>query len=207
MKKTLSTIQGLMRFGKVVSILVLTFSIIGMVGALIGGVAFYLEGDMIIETVISELELGELGEDMGMVLTKEAVIYTMIVTFIACLTELIIANQSKKYFKFELKEGTPFTFEGAKKLKKVGILAIILPIVMGIVVFAVEIIMLSANPESILGDITYTASIGTGIMMLIFSLIFKHGAELNDVQKQANLERENMEKKLKESNERNRYYY
>ena len=55
MKKTLRTIQGLMRFGKVVSILVLIFSIIGMVGALIGGVVFYLEGDMIIETAISEL--------------------------------------------------------------------------------------------------------------------------------------------------------
>lgn len=207
MKKTLGTIQSLMKLSKAISILVLICSIIGMVGALIGGIVFYLEGDMIIETAIGELELGELGEDMEMMLTKEAVIYTMIVAFIACLTELIIANQSKKYFKFEIKEGTPFTFEGAKKLKKVGILAIILPIVMGIVVFAVEIIMLSANPESILGDITYTASIGTGIMMLIFSLIFKHGAELNEVQKKANLERENMEKKLKESNERNRYYY
>lgn len=207
MKKTLGTIQSLMKLGKAISILVIIFSVIGMIGALIAGVVFYIEGDLIIETAIGELELGELGEDIEVMLTKESLIYMMVVAFVACLTEIIIASESKKYFKFEIKEGTPFTFEGAKKLKKVGILAIVLPIVMGIVLFAVEVVISALNPEVNLGDTAFTVSIGTGIMMLIFSLIFKHGAELNEVQKKANLEKEDMEKKLQKRSERNQYYY
>ncbi len=207
MKKTLGTIQSLMKLGKAISILVIIFSVLGMIGALIGGIVFSIEGDMIIETVMKELELGELGEDVQMMLTKEAVVFAMIITFVSCLTEIIIASESKKYFKFEIKEGTPFTFEGAKKLKKVGILAIVLPIVMGIVLFAVEIVMVAQNPNVNLGDVTFTINIGTGVMMLIFALIFKHGAELNEVQKKANVERDEMERKLQKRSERNQYYY
>ncbi len=213
MKKTLGTIQGLMRLGRVLSIVVLVFSIIGMVGCAIGGVALYATGDMVIETEEGNITLGEVVYD-ELMLTIEMVYFVIIVAFIACMTEVIICDRMAKYFKFELNEGTPFTFEGAKKLKKVGILAIVLPIVMELVAGVIGIILLANIPEvapEVAGtgstEITFVSSLGTGVMMLLFALIFKHGAELNEAQKKANMEKDALEKKVESAKERRGYYY
>ena len=212
MKKTLSTIQGLMRLGRVLTIITLVFSIIGMVGCAVGGVALYATGDLIIETEQGDITLGELVYDETMA-TMEMFYFVIIVAFLACMTEVIISDRMAKYFKFELSEGTPFTFEGAKKLKKVGILAIVLPIVVEIVAAVIAVFLLANVPEALPAteststEITYASSLGTGVMMLIFSLIFKHGAELNEAQKKANMENDALAKKAEQATQRRGYYY
>lgn len=212
MKKTLSTIQGLMRLGRVLTIITLVFSIIGMVGCAVGGVALYATGDLIIETEQGDITLGELVYDETMA-TMEMFYFVIIVAFLACMTEVIISDRMAKYFKFELSEGTPFTFEGAKKLKKVGILAIVLPIVVEIVAAVIAVFLLANVPEALPAteststEITYASSLGTGVMMLIFSLIFKHGAELNEAQKKANMEKDALAKKAEQATQRRGYYY
>ena len=45
MKKTLGTIQSIMKVGRVISIVVLVFAIIGMVGSLIGGICVFAVGE------------------------------------------------------------------------------------------------------------------------------------------------------------------
>ncbi|MBQ8177714.1 MAG: hypothetical protein IJ033_00840 [Clostridia bacterium] len=212
MKKTLSTIQGLMRLGRVLTIITLVFSIIGMVGCAVGGVALYATGDLIIETEQGDITLGEFVYDETMA-TMEMLYFVIIVAFFACMTEVIISDRMAKYFKFELSEGTPFTFEGAKKLKKVGILAIVLPIVVEIVAAVIAVFLLANVPEALPAteststEITYASSLGTGVMMLIFSLIFKHGAELNEAQKKANMEKDALAKKAEQATQRRGYYY
>jgi len=202
MKKTLKSIQGLMKLGRVLSIIMLVFAIIGMVGCAIGAVSLYLTEDMVIETEEGDITLGEVMLD-EITPTIESVYYLMIVGFLACLTEVIICDRTAKYFKFELSEGTPFTFEGAKKLKKLGILTIVIPIILGIIMFGVSLVLSIENPDLILNEATYGVSISPGLMMLVFALIFKHGAELNDEQKKS---REEVAKIKKRAEEANRWY-
>ena len=95
-----------------------------------------------------------------------------------------------------------------------GILAIVLPIVMELVAGVIGIILLANIPEvapEVAGtgstEITFASSLGTGVMMLLFALIFKHGAELNEAQKKANMEKDALEKKVESAKERRGYYY
>lgn len=211
MKKTLGTIQNIMKIGRVISIIVLVCAIIGMVGSLIGGICVYAMGEEIISEKVemedgTEITIGELVFD-EFIPGLEAVYVIMIGAFIACLVEVIISDRAQKYFKFEIKEGTPFTFEGAKKLKNFGIVAIVLPLVGSIITEGVIIALSMANPEALMGEISFTASIGTGVMAILIALVFKHGAELNEVQKKANLEKEALQKKQKQLEERRNYYY
>lgn len=211
MKKTLGTIQTIMKIGRAISIIVLVCAIIGMVGSLIGGVCVYAMGEEIINEKIemedgTEITFGELVFDEYLP-GIEAVYAMMIGAFIACLVEVIISDRAQKYFKFEIKEGTPFTFDGAKKLKNFGIVAIVLPIVGSILTEGAIMALSMLNPEALLGDIAFTSSIGTGVMAILIALVFKHGAELNEVQKQANKEKEALEKKAKKLEERRGYYF
>lgn len=211
MKKTLGTIQTIMKIGRAISIIVLVCAIIGMVGSLIGGVCVYAMGEEIINEKIemedgTEITFGELVFDEYLP-GIEAVYAMMIGAFIACLVEVIISDRAQKYFKFEIKEGTPFTFDGARKLKNFGIVAIVLPIVGSIITEGAIIALSILNPEALFGDIAFTSSIGTGVMAILIALVFKHGAELNEVQKQANKEKEALQKKQKQLEERRNYYY
>ncbi len=208
MKKTLGRIQGLMKFGRVISIIVLVCAVLGMIGCAIGGVALYATSDVAIEALdgSGSTTVGELVTDETMV-SMEFVYYALIVAFLVCMTEVIISDRIAKYFKFEINEGTPFTFEGAKKLKKVGILAIILPIIVEIISLVGAMILLANTPELITDssstEITYASSIGMGIVILLFALIFKHGAELNEAQKTVTQQKDALSQKL----EQRRNYY
>lgn len=206
MKKTLGTIQGLMRFGKVISVIVLAFSIICLICCVLGGVIFITMGDEVVETEEGEKTLIEsfFSEETP---TVEALYYLLAVGIVASIIEIVLSDRAKKYFKFELKEGTPFTLEGAKKLKNFGVLAVVLPLVAGVAVFVIDVLLVLSRADLNLGTVSFAGSIGTGIFALVMALVFKHGAELNEVQKKANLEKEQLQKKLNKASERRNSYY
>lgn len=207
MNKTLNSIQKISKIGKVISIIVLVCAIIGMVCCAIAATVLITMGNVIIETpeiremfenAMNETDLS--AKEFAMELNRIAAI--VIVGFISCLAEVILSNGAVKYFKFELAEGTPFTFAGAKKLKKLGILNIVLSVVCAIIAtFVVEIVF---NRSVLFGsdsvNINYYSSIGVGIMMLIFALIFKHGAEIVEKQKSTQVQ-------APQTIDRNGFYY
>lgn len=185
--KSLNTIQRLMKIARVIATIVLVFSIIGMVGCAVGGVALYLTKDMDIGAI--ELEEGvtvgdtTLDEDTP---TIEALYFSFIAAFIACVIEVILSDRARRYFKFAIKEGTPFTYDGAKRLKNLGILYIVLAVVASIVEAVVYFVFIATFGDVInLSEATYGISIGTGVMMLIFAVVFKHGAEMYYVKDKA----------------------
>lgn len=176
MEKTLKKIQGFAKLGKILSRIVFVFCIVGIVFCLIGiaGVAFLPEEVMV--GSVSITGVATVSEEV----TKGMVYAALAAIIVACIGELIVSARAVSYFKYELETGTPFTLKGAKKLKNLGILSIVLPIVFMIlseVVFMVVASELSGISEFNLHE---TVSIGSGIGMILVSLILKYGAELTE---------------------------
>lgn len=81
-----------------------------------------------------------------------------------------------RYFRQEQAEGTPFTHNGAAQIKRLGIRTIVLPLVAAILsaVFY-EVFGLS---QSVKTDWDNLTSVSLGIVLILASLIFRYGAEL-----------------------------
>ena len=89
-------------------------------------------------------------------------------------TESILLTFAYRYLKTEQAEGTPFTENGAAQLRRLSIRFIYMPIV-AIVIVAVITVFLGVERS---GDISNLLSVGTGIVLIMASLIFRYGAEL-----------------------------
>ena len=174
--KTLKTLQTLSKIGRVLSTIVFVFCIVGAIGCAIGivGLAFIPEegfklGDMTIKGLV---EKGELS-----VSTCYA---AMAMGIIACVCEAVLAKFAERYFKNGLAAGTPFTFDGAKELMRLGVLAICIPVGASILCGICYGIFTIAMKD--VGEIVAHGggSIGLGVMMIVGSLLCKHGAEVSE---------------------------
>ena len=79
-----------------------------------------------------------------------------------------------RYLKAELADGTPFTERGAEQLKKLGIRCICIPVT-AIAVAASAAALLGVQGIDIISDLP---GVITGIVLILISLIFRYGAEL-----------------------------
>ena len=78
-----------------------------------------------------------------------------------------------RYFRQEQLDGTPFTTGGADRIRSLGIRTIVLPLV-AVILSAVICQMLGA-PQPDQGN---AFSVSTGIVLILASLIFRYGAQL-----------------------------
>ena len=78
------------------------------------------------------------------------------------------------YLKSELADGTPFTEKGAEKLKKIGIRFIYIPII-AIAVSEAVALSLGVKVGLVFGNF---GSVATGVVLILVSLVFGYGAEL-----------------------------
>lgn len=172
MMKSLQTVQKTFHVFQILAKIAFVFSIVGAsicaVGALCavtwytGGQAFDLFGEPITFFV------GEEGmKEMMAVLLPDLVNLT---------TEAILLSFAVQYFKIEQAEGTPFTENGANLIRKLGIRCIYMPIV-AVVIASVITVCLGAERD---GDISNLPSLVTGIVLILASLIFQYGAELEE---------------------------
>ena len=178
--KTLDTIQKISKAGKIISKIIFIFCVVGFVGCAIGIVSLALipEGieldGMTIEAFIeknSEVSLG----------TCYAV---MSASMIICIGEAVLCKIAEGYFKNELAAGTPFTFDGAKEMIRLGIFAICIPLGTNIIAAIVYAIMRAVLKDVVPYDIGGFSSIGLGIMFIIAGLLCRHGAEISEEKKQ-----------------------
>ena len=167
--KTLQTIQKTFRVFQILAKIAFVFSVIGAsfcaVGALCavvwytGGQVFTLFGEPV--TVFAS------GEGVNQALA------VLLSDLILLVTEAILLGFAGGYFKTEQTEGTPFTENGANLMKKLGIRCIWMPIV-SIVIAAVINTCLGVKG----GDVSNLPSVITGVVLILASLIFRYGAEL-----------------------------
>lgn len=173
--KSLNTIQTLAKVGKIFSKIIYICCIVGFAGCAVSTLAMLVGaetlkiGGVTIESFLkTEAGIGE-----GTIPAAIAV------GMILCVGEFFVSRMSYRYFDNELKVGTPFTYEGARKLMQLGISAIWIPIVSSILAeIAQGVIAQFAETEKL--SLDGFDSAGTGIMLIIGALLCRYGAEVRE---------------------------
>ena len=170
--KSLQTVQKTFRVFQVLTKIAFIFSVVGAsicaVGALCavtwynGGEVFSLFGEPV--TIFAS------GKGLNQTL---AVLLSDLVYLTA---DAILLAFAGRYFKAEQAEGTPFTENGANLIRKLGIRCIWMPIV-AIVIASVITVCLGVEES---GDVSNLPSVVTGVVLILASLIFRYGAELEE---------------------------
>ena len=168
--KTLQTIQKTFRVLQILAKVAMILAIVGAsfcaVGVLCcaawrsGGQVFSLFG----EPIAFFSEVGDLNQMQARLLAD----------LVFLITDAILLGFAERYFKAEQAEGTPFTERGANLVQRLGIRCIWMPIV-SIVIASVIAACLGAKVS---GDVDNLPSMITGIVLILASLIFRYGAEL-----------------------------
>ena len=172
--KTLNTIQTISRIGKIISKIVFILSLVGGIGCIVGILCLALipEGLKLGGVTIQGLIENEAALSSG------AVYAAMAVGAILCAGEAVLSKLANNYFTHELAAGTPFTFDGAKEMIRLGICTIAIPIgtaVVAGIVYGILNAIFHSSPEL---DLSNSFSVGLGVMFIITGLICRHGAEV-----------------------------
>lgn len=173
--KTLKTLQLIAKIGRILSTVVFICCIVGAALSALGIVCLAVipEGFQIGEVTIR----GLVEQKAGVSLTT--CYMTMAQAVIFCAGEAVLAKFAELYFKNELKAGTPFTFDGAKELMRLGILAICISVGTAMITGLVYLIFKAVTKDIAEPSFQNGASVGIGVMMIVGSLLCKHGAEVS----------------------------
>ena len=108
----------------------------------------------------------------GANLTIKQTIGACAVGLVYCISSVLTSKWHMDYFLMEQKEGTPFTADGAKAFRTLGIVNIVVPFVAVIIASILESIF--KCPHEVRPDLSF----GLGIAMILLSYVFAYGAEL-----------------------------
>lgn len=172
--KTLNTIQTLSKIGKILCKIIFIFCLIGFIGCIVGiiGLALIPNGLNIGGTTIHGIV--EKSPEISL-----STCYTaMAAGVVLCAGEAVLCKIAEHYFKNELEAGTPFTFEGAKELIRLGIFTICIPIATSIISGIVCAVMTAVFGKVYDFEFGKFISIGLGIMFIISGLLCRYGAEI-----------------------------
>ena len=175
--KSLKILQTFAKIGKILSTIVFILSVV------VGG--FCIAG-LLSLAVFPEGGFKLLGTTIRGLVEKEAdislpTLYAALTGgMIMCAGEAVVAKFAERYFKNELAAGTPFTFDGAKELMRLGILAICVStgtLILAAIVYGIFRVTAEnvAKPE-----LDNSASVIIGVMMIVGSYLCRHGAEVSD---------------------------
>ena len=176
MSKTLNTIQTISKVLKVISMIVFVASIVGAIICAIGSICIFAIKDI----SVGEMTITSLIEDAGTSFAEG--VLAMITASISCIGAAILAKFAHTYFTHELEAGTPFTYDGAKELKRLGIMWIACPLIISLlssVAFAVYQMFDSSLTS--FTDYGVSVDLSVGILLIIMSIIFEHGAEREEI--------------------------
>lgn len=167
MTKTLKTIQTIMKVGRIIAKILLVLFIIGAVLSLIGFLLLIAGVDTLVGFITeanAEVDIGDC-------------YFNCIWGCISGVANAVLAWLAIKYFNQELSVGTPFTFDGAKELFRLGIIN--LSVVLGLSVMQTLIYGIIWIYFPTIETSNTEFSFSAGLLMLILSLVFKHGAEIS----------------------------
>lgn len=171
--KTLNYIQTLSKIGKILSKIVCICCAVGFIGSAVGAAAMLVGrhaakiGGVTLHSIL-QTEAG---------ITEGTIWAAISAGMILSVGEFFISRMAYRYFDNELTAGTPFTSEGAKELKHLGVSSVWISIVsVALAQGGQEVIAhFAENVETVSLDVFDSAAMG--IMFIIVSLLCKHGAE------------------------------
>ena len=179
MKPAITTIQKLAKAGKIISRIIFILAIVAACLTVFALVFYIVIGDR--SLVIGGITFdGLIQQELGQMLPRPILIIALCMAAVLCISEIILSQMAVTYFRRELEDGSPFTFRGAKELKRLGLWTIFLPLgvafVSAVAMTAVAAAVTGADSVNLRFSVE-TGSIGTGIFLLIVSVFCRHGAE------------------------------
>lgn len=156
------------------------FAIVGLICVIFGlicCVAGAVAVDAYYDTVMDALE--EAGEDIEldpeiMAMSKEDVVAYCMVGAIECVVSLITLAFVVNFYAYEVKTGDPFDRKVTKKMRKLAVAHIVVPII-GVIVLSIVISLKSLPIE-----VSNAGGIVTGIVYFIIARILDYGADLKE---------------------------
>lgn len=170
MSKSLKTVQTVC---KVLAEIAFVLLIVGAVLMLACGI-FIGAGKLDALLLSGGLVLDDMLQQPGV--TQDYIVAVFICFTIIIAAEAVVAKFINVYFKHELKAGTPFTFEGAKEMLRLGIITIAVPA--GASLVATIVFGIMAADSGLDRTFNFEISLGMGLMFLALSPLLKHGTEL-----------------------------
>lgn len=176
MRTPLSTIQILHRTGRILSRLAFAVSVIAVVSCTAAVICLTLGVE---ETASFLASLSVFDGNTG------CMYHILISAAVTALGEAVVAKQAVSYFKAELNAGTPFNGGNALRLRKLGIITIVIPLVTAVISDVLYEILIRKFDYFDSG-ISYATggSIAIGVMFIILSVLCRYGAELDGEEKQ-----------------------
>lgn len=177
MTNTLKTIQTVSKIAGIISKILMIFCIVG---------AFLCLVSIVLLAVGIDTAFRFAGININGILQNEANLTSVQLYLAISLGALIsaatavVAYFAANYFKNEQAAGTPFTFDGAKELYRLGALSAIISVASDIVSSIVESIIQSSEHFSFDMQINIDGLFGFGIFMIVISYLCKYGAELKE---------------------------
>ena len=171
--KSLKTIQGLSKAGKILSTIAFVCCIIGACGCVIGLLCLIIGGSTAADFIEStgKISIG-------------TVYASIVIGLILCISEIIVSWSARLYFIHELDAGTPFTFDGANELLKLGIKTIAVPVATMIVSYITQEIFQHFFANVAEMDWHNSDSVVIGVAFILVSFILKCGTELAESKKE-----------------------
>ena len=173
MSKSLKTIQTFSKVGRIIAKICFILSIIGAIGCLIA-----------ILSIVGTKDLEFEGQTMVGIIEASGVTFVTVVFdccqgLISCIGSAVLSKFAVNYFTNELDDGTPFTYNGAKEIFRLGILSIAIPvgisIVLGIAFTVTKLFWPQLDDNALISE---SISLTTGLLLIVMSFVFRHGAEI-----------------------------
>lgn len=173
MSKSLKTVQTVCKVCKVLAEIAFVMFVV-IVALMLVAAIFTGTGKMDALLSSGGVVLDEMLQQTGV--TQDYMVAVFVCLTIIIAAEAVVAKFINVYFKHELKAGTPFTFEGAKELLRLGIITIAVPV--GASLAATIVFDIMAAGSGLDSEFNFEISLGMGLMFLALSPLLKHGTEL-----------------------------
>lgn len=186
MSKSLKTVQTVCKVCKVLAEIAFVMFVV-IVALMLAATIFTGTGNFDALVSSGGVVLDDMLQQTGV--TQDYMVAVLVCMTIIIAAEAVVAKFINVYFKHELKAGTPFTFEGAKEMLRLGIITIAVPV--GASLVATIVFGIMAAGSGLDSEFNFEISLGMGLMFLALSPLLKHGTELR-------LRAQNAEEKLAE---------
>ncbi len=174
MSKNLNTIQKIAKAGRIISKIIFIFSIIGAVASFIGVSALW----GLHKVELDGVEVVNIIEEAGAPFVTT--MFSACISILYCISSAVIFKFAEIYFSNELEVGTPFTYDGAKELLRLGLIGLILPLcisaISSIAFTVTKLFWPILEPDALIES----PSIGIALIVIIISFILKYGADLEE---------------------------
>ena len=179
--KNYKILQTIAKIGKILSKIAYVFSIIGICGCFVAllcnifGIdkAFKI-GGVTIYGLLADFDIHNV----------DSIRATLVAWLIVCMGQAVLAKFVGLYFRNAEASGTPFTHMGARELRRLGILMMVIPMVCAVFAEIVQGIMTGFMNVAADGwsDLNFDneASIIMGVMFVVGSFICGYGAEVSE---------------------------